>query len=264
MTKLLLAAISAFLIASMLPSVSSAASSDPPLIIPWHQVGGIGIGLTRARVEYDYGRPHASWSFGRAYALHGGHVFVSYDRSGHVNDIDVDTPYYKAASGFGVGYRMPLGICHRNHGSCVYRWHGFTYDSSSSNWYRYFVWSGARMQVLISVDHGIVQEFSIAKLGGAGISVRPPATVFYAIVAATLHELCGNTPCDVTVKDVRLSKTDTSYAVVDSIWKAGVGGAVALLHRVRGIWKIVDYGSSAVGCGQAPIKVLNDLALDCP
>jgi hypothetical protein len=264
MTKLLLAAISAFLVASMLPSVVSGASSDPPRIVLWHQVGGIGIGLARARVEHDYGRPGTSASFGRAYALHGGHVFVGYDHSGHVNQIDVDTPYYKAASGFGVRYRMPLGVCHRKNGSCIYTWHGFTYNAPQSNWYRYFVWSGARMQVLITVHHhGLVQEFNFSKLGGAGVWVRPPATAFRAIVAATLHEFCGNTPCNVTVKNVRLAKSDTSYAV-DLIQDPKFGNGQFLLHHVHGVWKVVSSGSSQVGCGQAPIKVLDDLRLYCP
>lgn len=253
-------AIATLAIALGVPTAGSAGSPDVPRIVPWHQVGAIGIGFPRARIVSAYGRPSDS-PLGALYSIHGGHVLVGYDRSGHVDYIEVETAYYKAANGFGVGFRIPLGVCHRRKGSCTYTWDGLSSDEGQS-WYRSFVWRGARMQVQATVNRGVVQWFSISKLGSAGVSLRAPAGVSRAIVAATLHEICGGNPCKITVTEIRLAQSDPSYAA-DVISNPRVGSAVVLLHRVRSVWRVVDYGSAHVGCGEAPKKVLDDLGLYC-
>ena len=228
----------------------------------WHQVGDIGIGMTRARVEYTYGSPSGGSALGPEYSLHGGHLFVGYDHSGNVSQIRVETSYYKAAGGFGVGYRIPLGACHRTGSSCRYVWHGLTYDGVQ-NWYGSLTWNGGQIEILVAVERGVVQSFSIDKLGAAENSTAPTTATASAIIAAVRSTVCAADACPGSKIDhIRLARVDPSYAAA-SIYDPKVGGAAILLHRTGATWKVIDYGSSSVGCGQAPLKILNALGLYC-
>jgi hypothetical protein len=97
--------------------------SDPPLLIPWKQVGDIALGETKSRVEQEcgpeghgfhvvqrYGSPGAVTVEG--YLLHGGSVAVTFygDRVGRIG---FGMRYYRTKSGFGVGRKIPLGACHK-------------------------------------------------------------------------------------------------------------------------------------------------------
>ena len=37
--------------------LASATTVDPPRIVPWHEIGNIGLGMSHARVERMSGRP---------------------------------------------------------------------------------------------------------------------------------------------------------------------------------------------------------------
>jgi hypothetical protein len=76
---------------------------DPPLLVPWHKIGDIGLGEPKARVVREYGR-----QLELGYRLHGGRVQVGFD-GGQVTSIWFSTRYYRTKSGFGVGSRIPLG-----------------------------------------------------------------------------------------------------------------------------------------------------------
>jgi len=219
--------------------------------------------MTRTRVEYTYGRPAGNSSLGPTYNIHGGHIVVGYDRSGNVDQIRVDdAPYYRAAGGFGVGYRIPLGPCHRKGSACTYMWQGFSYDGVQT-WYRSLVWNGAQMQVIVSVDRGVVTSFSIAKLGAAGHSTAPTTATAQAIIAAVRSNVCGASACPgAKIDHIRLSRTDPSYATA-GIYDPKIGGAAILLRKSGVTWKVIDSGSASVGCGHAPTEVLNDLGLYC-
>ena len=44
-----------------------------------------------------------------------------------------------------------------------------------------------------------------------------------------------------------------------------LGGALVLLHKVYGTWRVTEVGSAFVGCdGKAPKAVRIDLELTCP
>jgi hypothetical protein len=96
---------------------------DPPLLVPWHKIGDIGLGEPKARVVREYGR-----QLELGYRLHGGRVQVGFD-GGQVTSIWFSTRYYRTKSGFGVGSRIPLGPCHKT-GSypCEHRWRGFVWN----------------------------------------------------------------------------------------------------------------------------------------
>jgi len=113
----------------------------PPLLVPWHQIGDIALGEPRKRVEQEYGSTGSGFHVRQRYSgavegwYRGGQesrVYVTfYGRK--VGTLGVDSPYYRTRSGFGVGSRIPLGLCHERRivpsGRCEYRWHGFVYDA---------------------------------------------------------------------------------------------------------------------------------------
>src|SRR3954452_2039734 len=84
--------------------------SDPPVLVPWHQIGGIGLGEPIGTVARDYGAVghgyHVDARTGDYvqghYILHGSDVDVAFS-SGRVSEIGFQTPYYRTRSGFGVG-----------------------------------------------------------------------------------------------------------------------------------------------------------------
>ena len=97
--------------------------ADPPVLVPWHRIGDIGLGDPKERVVHEYGREPAL-----GYRLHGGTVQVGFD-SGRVTSIWFSTRYYRTKSGFGVGSTVPLGPCHRTPAyRCEHRWHGFVWN----------------------------------------------------------------------------------------------------------------------------------------
>jgi hypothetical protein len=116
---------------------SRADRTDPPVLVPWSKIGHIALGEPAQRVEREYGTPgHGYHVLVRTggivqgyYRLHGSDVYVTF-QNGRVNEIDFSTPYYRTASGFGVGSTIPLGPCHRTATtSCEHRWHGFVWNA---------------------------------------------------------------------------------------------------------------------------------------
>ena len=102
---------------------SGSRRADPPVLVPWHKIGDIGLGDPKERVLRDYGKEPEL-----GYRLHGGTVQVGFD-GGRVTSIWFSTRYYRTKSGFGVGSRIPLGPCHRTKASrCEHRWHGFVWN----------------------------------------------------------------------------------------------------------------------------------------
>ena len=102
---------------------SGSRRADPPVLVPWHKIGGIGLGDPKERVLREYGgEPELG------YRLHGGTVQVAFD-GGRVTSIWFSTGYYRTKTGFGVGSRIPLGPCHRTKASrCERRGHGFVWN----------------------------------------------------------------------------------------------------------------------------------------
>jgi hypothetical protein len=97
--------------------------ADPPVLVPWHKIGDIGLGQAKERVVREYGKEP-----GLGYQLHGGKVQVAFD-SGRVTGIWFSTGYYRTKTGFGVGSRIPLGPCHQTKTNrCERRWHGFVWN----------------------------------------------------------------------------------------------------------------------------------------
>jgi hypothetical protein len=97
--------------------------ADPPVLVPWHRIGDIGLGDPQKDVVREYGKEPDL-----GYRLHGGVVQVGFDRD-RVTSIWFSTHYYRTRSGLGVGSRIPLGSCHRTKARrCEHRWHGFVWN----------------------------------------------------------------------------------------------------------------------------------------
>ena len=66
------------------------------------------------------------------------------------------------------------------------------------------------------------------------------------------------------ITHIRVSVANQAFASA-AIYKASVGGALVLLHKVYGTWRVTEVGSAFVGCdGKAPKAVRIDLELTCP
>jgi hypothetical protein len=96
---------------------------DPPVLIPWHKIGDIGLGSSKERVLHEYGKQPEL-----GYRIHRGIVQVGFDH-GRVTSIWFSTRYYRTKGGIGVGSKIPQGPCHRTHTRrCERRWHGFVWN----------------------------------------------------------------------------------------------------------------------------------------
>jgi len=92
---------------------SGSRHADPPVLVPWHKIGDVGLGDPKGRVLREYGKEPEL-----GYRLHDGRIQVGFD-SGRVTSIWFSTRYYRTKSGFGVGRRIPAGR----------RWHGFVWNA---------------------------------------------------------------------------------------------------------------------------------------
>jgi hypothetical protein len=122
------------LVGTAQPVTVRSMSADPPVLVPWSRVGGISLSEARAAVYRDYGAAnfHVVQRWGNNtqgyFRLHGSRLVITF-YGGHVGEIGFTTAYYRTKSGFGVGSRIPLGLCHHTvTRSCEHRWHGFVYN----------------------------------------------------------------------------------------------------------------------------------------
>jgi len=146
-------------------------ASDPPRIVPWHEIGNIGLGMSHQRVERMYGKavngspPRGTiiWRYrGR------GVISVDYGPHGNVDGVYTESPEYATRSGIRVGMHIPLGPCHRAAGKCHYRWSGVTLRSSGGRhhleWDRTATFGRGPVRVFVQLmlgDDGAVREISL-------------------------------------------------------------------------------------------------------
>jgi hypothetical protein len=111
---------------ALAPPAAAHPVRDPPRIVPWHEIGDIGLGMSRRRVEAAYGTPLPGGASTFSVYAGRGTIDVDYDRSGRVSGLRTLSPEYATRSGTRVGMRILRGRCHRVHGACVFHWRGFT------------------------------------------------------------------------------------------------------------------------------------------
>jgi hypothetical protein len=158
------------------PTLAQAgAADDPPVLVPWKKIGDIGLGISKGRVQYQYGTMGhgfhykqswkgnsycAGWCLQGYYVLHGGRVYITF-YGGRVGEISFSTPYYRTASDLGVGSTIPLGPCHRTASHvCEHRWNGFVYQGEGkypNTWIKRQ--PSGRGYTMIEMSHGKVRGF---------------------------------------------------------------------------------------------------------
>lgn len=149
-----------------------------PTITPWHAVGGIGIGMVRAAVEYRYGTAPGEGTV-LVYTVPGGTLFVQYHHA-RVTDLETNSRFFRTEDGFGIGSTIPLGRCHRIAGRCRYTWRSFTlnpnpYVPDSSEWQRFTRWGAQKVAVSLRVSQGgVVNDIQIAVWPPHGCARIPP------------------------------------------------------------------------------------------
>lgn len=121
------------------PSAATPRAADPPRIVPWHLIGNVGLGMSRARVERLYGRGAVATPLrdAPAWEYRGrGPVRVEYDLDGDVAAVETTSPAYASRSGIHVGLTLPPRLCHLVNYRCKHAWRGFTYESDYRTWER--------------------------------------------------------------------------------------------------------------------------------
>jgi hypothetical protein len=135
--------------------------SDPPRIEGWHLIGNVGLGYSKARVEYAYGAASANWpSSAVTYRVHGGRLEVGYDTRG-VAYIATTSAYYRTAAGLGVGSAIPLGPCIHTRSGCTYRWGQFRYDALNQWWSKYVPYGKRTIEVRLKMNKGTVARVEV-------------------------------------------------------------------------------------------------------
>ncbi len=108
----------------------------------------------------------------------------------------------------------------------------------------------------------------VAATGAA--AYRAPTKVERRQIVAAIYDYQRRNDCAAThtckprISNVRVSLANTTYATA-SLYIPAIGGALVLLHKKYGTWRVTDIGSQFVGCsGKAPKAVRVDLELTCP
>jgi hypothetical protein len=118
-------------------------SNDQPRIIPWHQIGDVGIGMPRTRVLSEYGTGKIVAPDLREYRVRGGTLRVVFSK-GRVAGVETNSRRYRTPGGFGVGSRIPLRPC-----EC---WNGFQLCGHEQRWDKTVTWNGHKFDASIYVD----------------------------------------------------------------------------------------------------------------
>src|SRR5438105_13202842 len=121
------------------PSAAAPYAADPPRIVPWHRIGNIGLGMSRARVQRMYGRGTVATPLrdAPAWVYRGrGAIRVEYDLNGGVAALETTSPAYASRSGIHVGLALPPRLCTFVNYRCKHACRCFTYDSDYRTWER--------------------------------------------------------------------------------------------------------------------------------
>jgi hypothetical protein len=151
--------------------------SDPPRIIPWHQIGNVGLGMSRARIESLYGTPSYDGPEGLQFKVPGGILAVNLagprDKvgqrlRGNVVGIWTTSRRYRTRGGLGVGSRIPFAPCRGPANKrCVRVWRGFRLGTDPAtgtpSWWLNTTYRGRPVTAVLYVGKGVVSQVSILR-----------------------------------------------------------------------------------------------------
>lgn len=256
--------------AAVLPSTVFARprSVDTPRIMEWHQIGGIGLGMTHRQVNATYRA--TAFQDGVDYSRYDvdrGSLWVWYAR-GVVVHFFTTSPRYRTPAGVGVGARIPLGPCHRTHRArCEHRWHGLVYYPGQAEWRGRFCYRGVRSVAWLPTRLGRVEEVDLSYDAGVCGRQQPrfPLTAAdrAAITAAILPRADGVHEWKVSHFRVTIDTKRWASAWVTAKPEGSAQGGFFVLEHRRDKWVVLDYGTSWVGCSVIPIKPLTQIGGSC-
>ncbi len=263
----------AVLVVSIVGSGEGLATTGPPRIVPWSEIGSAGLGMQRSAVEYRLG-PTAGEAGSNSYVVPGGRLAVGF-AGDRVSFVSTDSSYFETPDGIKVGTAIPLGRCHRTRSNrCEHRWNGFVLGNSglSPFWEREGCFGGVPAVARLSVRIGVIESISVAYGGsgnGCGTRSRYPLSVAdrAAISEAIRQSIKGVNVY--RVSGFRHPKTSNEYAAAsvssrDLNTGEELQGALVIVRKRAGVWRVVTYGSAYVGCGDVPIKPLAEMGgMDC-
>lgn len=112
---------------------------------------------------------------------------------------------------------------------------------------------------------------AVAGVAVAGTLAAGPHPAQRALVAGAIRRYVATSGCCATsrfaVPRIRISATDPDFASADLLgWDAAgtpIQGAVAVLRRDAGTWKVLDIGTDSTGCGIPAPAVRRELRVSC-
>jgi hypothetical protein len=190
----------------------------------------------------------------------GGYLDVSFARD-VVDTVTVSSPRYRTSDGIGVGFRIPAR----------HRWRGFVYhvyaNGTPPEWLGSFCYRGIHELVRLGVSHGVIGNVGMWYEAGFCDHQRPEKPLTAQDRAAITAAVGGHVRPTVTVvHDFRVSLHDRQWA---SVWitgrgrNASAGSAFVVLRREGTKWRVVDLGTSDVGCTTVPIAPLTQIGGSC-
>jgi hypothetical protein len=104
-------------------------------------------------------------------------------------------------------------------------------------------------------------------LAGPALAKRAPtaaeAKAIRAAMTAFINKKGSPAAKDNKVIHIWVSTVNSSYAAAETK-SPTVGGAFAILHKVKGVWRVKDFGTGGFECGRdGPSKVLKELLGGC-
>jgi hypothetical protein len=78
------------------------------------------------------------------------------------------------------------------------------------------------------------------------------------VLHAYIHAKHSKAPKDAKVAKITVSTANHSYALV-KLTSHKSGASKALLHTLKGKWRVIGYGVGGFSCSLAPAKVFKDL-----
>lgn len=86
-----------------------------------------------------------------------------------------------------------------------------------------------------------------------------------SVVQDISQQQLGNDPYFAAIVDVRYSSQDKKWIIFTSVpYLPVTDNAYGWATVVNGRWKVIDFGTALVGCGQVPNKVEEEFGFKCP
>jgi hypothetical protein len=143
-------------------TTGATAGELPRAIVPWHEIGGVAIGMEKQSVVYRLGFGKADPYDDAVYPTPDKKsLVVNYGtkasgQPGRVITLGTDSAYFSTSDGVAVGILIPLTRCQMVNGRCVHHWKGFVLghdpEVGTPAWRRYDTYGRLKIDVELLMD----------------------------------------------------------------------------------------------------------------